>query len=379
MTLLRLIGRNLWRKPARTLLMMLSVAIAFLVHGLGQGFLGGSQGPDGAEAGRLVVQSRNGRGQPLPYADVARVAAMPEVAAVAGSTRIRGYVGTERTVAVASAVDPNAMVAVMGADLALTPALLAQLDGARDRVLVGRSLMEAQGWRAGQRIALTPFQIARTDGAPWSFEIAGVFEGARPEVDTHFMIARYDYVNAARARGRDSIDGLMVVPRPGFPPATLAARIDALFASSPAPTSTQSEKAFLDALIREIADFRLIVTLVTSASFAAILMIVANTMAFAVRERSFEIGVLKVLGFPARLIVGLVLCETLAIFATGGGIGLALAKAAAMLAGPELGLALPQPAMARAFLLLIVLALLAGLVPAGFALRMTTANALRFR
>ena len=78
MTLLRLIGRNLWRKPARTLLMMLSVAIAFLVHGLGQGFLAGSQGSGGAEAGRLVVQSRNGRGQPLPHADAARVAAMPD-------------------------------------------------------------------------------------------------------------------------------------------------------------------------------------------------------------------------------------------------------------------------------------------------------------
>ncbi len=95
-------------------------------------------------------------------------------------------------------------------------------------------------------------------------------------------------------------------------------------------------------MIRQIADFGLIVTLVTAAAFVTILMIVANTMAFAVRERTFEIGVLKVLGFSASHVVGLVLGETLFVFLTGGLAGLALAEAAALLAGADLGLALPR-------------------------------------
>ncbi len=69
-----------------------------------------------------------------------------------------------------------------------------------------------------------------------------MFEGTRPDTDTYFMIARYDYVNAARARDRDSVDGLLVLPRPGTAPAALAARIDAAFASSPVPTRTNRRR-----------------------------------------------------------------------------------------------------------------------------------------
>ena len=379
MSFIRLLRLNAWRKPLRTLLMMLSVAAAFLVYGLGQGFLAGAQGSGGADESRLVVQSRNGAGEPLPQAMVARIAAMPDVAAVAASARIRGSITTQTNVAVASAVDPEAMAGIMGEELGLTPDLLAALGGARDRVLVGRALMEAEGWRVGQRVALTPFQMKRADGAPWSFVIAGTFAGARADVDTYFMIARYDYVNAARAKGRDTVDGILVQPRQSVSPSELAARIDAAFLSSAAPTRTQSEKAFLEALIRQIADFGLIVTLVTTASFVTILMIVANTMAFAVRERRFEIGVLKVLGFSGRRVLTLVLGETLLVFLAGGLVGLGLAKLAEGLAPAELGLALTLPVFFRAVLVLLALALLTGLVPALLALRTSTANALRSR
>ncbi|MBB3998383.1 ABC transporter permease [Aureimonas pseudogalii] len=380
MSFFRLMRLNAWRRPLRTVLMMLCVAVAFLIHGLGAGFLAGSQGSGGADESRLVVASRSGRAQPLPLSHFARIAADPDVAFAAYSARIRGFVETERNVAVASAVDPASMAATMGDELGLTPDLLAGLAGARDRVLVGRALAETMGWSVGQRFAFTPFQTMRADGArTWSFEIAGIFDGARTDVDTHFMLARYDYVNAARARDRDTVDGIVVVPRPGMSPGVLAARIDAMFASSAAPTRTQSEKAFLEALIRQIADFGLIVTLVTSAAFVTILMIVVNTMVFAIRERTFEIGVLKVLGFSRRRVMALVLGETLFVFLVGGLAGLGLAKAGSLLLGAEFGLALPPVVLAKAVAILLALGLLAGLVPAIQAMRMPIANALKSR
>ncbi|MGO8657272.1 FtsX-like permease family protein, partial [Rhizobium ruizarguesonis] len=92
-------------------------------------------------------------------------------------------------------------------------------------------------------------------------------------------------------------------------------RIDALFANSAAPTRTQSEKQFLEAFLRQFADIGLIVSLVVGAAFVTILMIVVNTMLFAVRERSFEIGVMKVLGFSRGRIIALILGETQFVFA----------------------------------------------------------------
>ena len=56
-----------------------------------------------------------------------------------------------------------------------------------------------------------------------------------------------------------------------------------------------------------------------------ILLVTANTMSLAVRERRTEIAVLKTLGFRARQVMGLVLGEALLIGALGGAVGLCLA------------------------------------------------------
>jgi putative ABC transport system permease protein len=114
----------------------------------------------------------------------------------------------------------------------------------------------------------------------------------------------------------------VVRPRAGVSPGELAAGIDTLFANSVTPTRTQSEKQFLEAFLRQYADVGLIVNLVVGAAFVTLLIIV-NIMVFAVRERTFEIGVLKTLGFSRLRIMALILGETLFVCAVGGGIGLA--------------------------------------------------------
>ena len=153
----------------------------------------------------------------------------------------------------------------------------------------------------------------------------------------------------------------------------------ALFANSPTPTRTQSEKQFLEAFLRQYADVGLIVNLVVGAAFITLLMIVVNTMVFAVRERTFEIGVLKTLGFSRRAIVVLILGETLFIFAVGGGIGLALAKLATILAGPALGLVFSLPVLAKALAIIAALGLATGALPAFNAMRTPIIAAFRTR
>jgi putative ABC transport system permease protein len=379
MTFFQLMRRNAWRKPLRATLLMFSVGVAFLIYGLTASFLSGSQGAAGASDTLLGVFNRSGRAQPLPLAYLNRIAADSDVAAVAYMTRMRGFVDVEKNVVMTSAVDPRLIAAANGDELRLTPQLISALEEGRDRVLVGRALAEAQGWSVGQRIGVTS-HLTREDGSRnWSFEISGIFEGADASTDTYFMIARYDAVNAARARGKDTVDGFVVRPRSGVSSAVLAARIDALFANSAAPTRTQSEKQFLEAFLRQFADIGLIVSLVVGAAFVTILMIVVNTMLFAVRERSFEIGVMKVLGFSQGRIMTLVLGETLFIFAAGGAGGLFLAKLATLLIGAEFGLAFSLSVLLKSVAIIAGLGLLTGLLPALNAMRLPIVNAFRSR
>ncbi|MBY3268216.1 ABC transporter permease [Rhizobium laguerreae] len=379
MTFFQLMRRNTWRKPLRATLLMFSVGVAFLIYGLTASFLSGSQGAAGASDTLLGVFNRSGRAQPLPLAYLNRIAADSDVAAVAYMTRMRGFVDVEKNVVMTSAVDPRLIAAANGDELGLTPVLISALEEGRDWVLVGRALAEAQGWSVGQRIGVTS-HLTREDGSRnWSFEIAGIFEGADASTDTYFMITRYDAVNAARARGKDTVDGFVVRPRPGVSSGVLAARIDALFANSAAPTRTQSEKQFLEAFLRQFADIGLIVSLVVGAAFVTILMIVVNTMLFAVRERSFEIGVMKVLGFSRGRIIALILGETLFVFAVGGAGGLVLAELATLFAGPEFGLAFTSSVLAKSVAIIAALGLLTGLLPAVNAMRLPIINAFRSR
>lgn len=380
MTFFQLARRNTWRKPVRTVLLIFCVGVAFLIYGLTASFLGGAQGSAGASENLLGVVNKAGRAQPLPLAYMSKIAAVADVAAVAYMARMRGFVGAETNVVMTSAVDPQLIAAANGKQLGLTPELLSGLNQARDMVIVGRALAEAQGWSVGQRIGVTAFQMTKADGSrDWSFQIAGVFNGADASTDTYFMIARYDYINAARARDNNTVDAFIVLPRETASPGLLASRIDSLFANSAAPTKTQSEKQFLEAFIRQFADIGLIVNLVVGAAFATILMIVINTMVFAVRERTFEIGVLKTLGFSRSRIMGLVLGETIFIFVIGGLIGLALAKLATILAGPALGLAFTPLVFVKAVVIIVALGLLTGVLPAFNAMRMPIINAFRSR
>lgn len=380
MTFFDLARKNAWRKPLRTLLLMVSIAVAFLIYGLTASFLSGTQGAAGASDDLLGITSAAGRTQPLPMAALSRLAADPDIAAVGYIARLRGFVDVEKNVVAVSAADPDRLMAVNGKALGLTPAAIAAISAARDRVLVGRALAEAQGWTIGRRVAITAFDTPRQDGGrDWRFEIAGIFEGENAATDTYFMIARYDYVNAARARGQDSVDAFVVRPRAGVSPGKLAARIDALFANSATPTRTQSERQFLEAFLRQYADVRLIVNLVVGAAFVTLLMIVVNTMVFAVRERTFEIGVLKTLGFSRRRIIALILGETLFVFAIGGGIGLVLAKLATTLAGPALGLVFSASILAKALAIIAGLGLATGALPAFNAMRTPIIKAFRTR
>ncbi|ANP86199.1 ABC transporter permease [Rhizobium leguminosarum] len=379
MTFFELMRRNAWRKRLRAVLLMFSVGIAFLIYGLTASFVSGSQGAAGASDNLLGVLNKSGRGLPLPFAYLNRIAADGDVAAVAYTARMRGFVEVAKNVVVVSAVDPSAIASANGKEFGLTPELIAALEEGGDRVLVGSALAEAQSWSVGQRIGVSS-QVMKEDGSrDWSFVIAGIFEGADASTDTYFMLARYDTINATRARDKDTVDAFVVRPREGVSPGLLAARIDALFANSAAQTRTQSEKQFLEAFLRQFADVGLIVSLVVGAAFVTILMIVVNTMLFAVRERSFEIGVMKVLGFSSGRIMALILGETLFVFAAGGAGGLALAKLATLFAGPEFGLAFTSSVLLKSVAIIAALGLMTGLLPAFSAMRLHIVNALRTR
>jgi putative ABC transport system permease protein len=105
-------------------------------------------------------------------------------------------------------------------------------------------------------------------------------------------------------------------------------------------------------------------------------------MAQAIRERTNELAVLKTLGFSERLILMLVLLESVAIALVGGGIGLVLSYLFITYSGdPTHGLLpafyFPVPQLIVGFGLVLGLGLASGLLPAWQASRLRIVDALR--
>jgi putative ABC transport system permease protein len=161
----------------------------------------------------------------------------------------------------------------------------------------------------------------------------------------------------------------------------VAKAIDAMFANSTAETSTDTEKAFGKAFMTQFGNIALIVLLVVGAAFVTILMIVGNTMALTIRERTREIGVLKTLGFTGGRILRLVLGESVLLALLGGLPGLGLAALITAWLRPSVSNMLPGFTMggsivASGIMLMLALGIITGIIPALNAMRLKIAAAL---
>jgi putative ABC transport system permease protein len=157
--------------------------------------------------------------------------------------------------------------------------------------------------------------------------------------------------------------------------------IDAMFVNSVAETSTDTEKAFNKAFAAQFGNIALIVVLVVGAAFVTILMIVGNTMALTIRERTREIGVLKTLGFPGGRILRLVLGESVLLALLGGIPGLLLAwlittSLRQSVANMLPGLTVTGIIVAEGLGLMLALGFITGIIPALNAMQLKIAAAL---
>ena len=110
-------------------------------------------------------------------------------------------------------------------------------------------------------------------------------------------------------------------------------------------------------------------------------LVVGNTMAQAVRERTSELAVLKTLGFSDTAVLSLVLAESLFVALVGGGLGLFAAWLIVLGGDPTGGFlpafTLPNRDIVTGVALMVLVGIIAGILPAAGAMRLKITDALR--
>jgi putative ABC transport system permease protein len=379
-----LVWSGLWRRPVRTVLTVLSVVTAFFLFGVLQGINAGVNSVfDMMNVSRLRVMSRVNMSEPLPLAHLARIRAVP---GVASATPLNLLISTYQ--------QPTQVLPVIGVDIEKLLDIYSEMElpadqkaamlRTRNGAIVGGRLAERFGWKIGDRVPLTAIAPMNKDGTRnWVFDIVGLYEMEERGWATNIFV-NYDYVNEARADGKDRMFQVILRVADASRSGQVAQAIDEMFANSPNQTSTQNEKDFLQGVLAQIGDISFLVNAIVGAVLFALLFLTANTMMQSVRERIPELAVLKTLGFSDTTVLVLVLVESLLLSVFAALLGLLAARAIIPVAMSRMssdlgGVAMPGWVFAWGAAMAVVLAVVSGLPPAMRAGRLKIVDALAGR
>jgi len=383
---LPLVVANLRRRPLRLLFTLASIIIAFTLFGVLESLRTGfSRTINLAGSDVLMTLNRVSIIQPLPRAHVERVRAVPGVEEVAGWNWFGGVYKDGRTQIPVYPVDPEETLRIFP-EITMPAAQRSAWLMDRQGAMVGVAVASRYGWKVGDRVPIRSTIYTRTDGSDtWDVNIQAIYDVETAQganVDKASVFLHYDYFNESLRFGKDNAGWLVLRIDDSQRAPEIAASIDALFANSSNETKTSTSRAMAKQFADQVGSIGTILVAVVTAVFFTMLLVIANTMAQSVRERTREIGVLKTLGFSSAQIMGLVLLESLALTLVGGLAGLLLAYGAVEGLGEAIRQFIPVFEMTAgtvglALGLMLALGAIAALWPAGQAMQLKIVDALR--
>lgn len=380
MKYLPLVWAGVWRKPGRTILIFLQVAVAFTLFGVLQGLKTGVEHAiDAARADLLIVHGRLSFGLPLPIGMLATIRSVPGVEeAIPVDLALGTYQNPNQQVGVVAVRPDNGWLSAF--TYAIPPAYVKALRATRTGILVNVELVKKYGWKIGDRIPLTTTVAQQNGSSVWTFDMVGTFTDSDIGGGNSNVLVNYDYWNEARATGKDMVNHFNVRIADPRAAARMADAIDARFANSPNETRSESIREMAQESLQSIGDLEFLIRAVVAAVMAALLFATATIMTQSVRERTAEIAVLKTVGFTDGAVFALTLAESALVCVAAGGVGLAVASLAFPYASRFVqGLSMPLIIIIVGLISALAVALISAALPAALAARLEVATALTER
>ena len=378
-----LVWAGLWRKRARTVLTMLSIAVAFVLFGSLHGV---SAAIDGIIAQmsdtRLRIQSRVNLSEALPLAHLARIENVPGVTAAGFYNFLAAYYQEPANSLSAGAIDIERFDALFD-EIEIAPQYIEAMKRTRNGALIGEYLAAERGWKIGDQVPLKSAIWTRKDGTnDYPVEIVGTYRWGDGKIPSNELWMNYGYFDEARAFGNGTVTLYFARIADAQQAGAVAENIDALFANSTNETQTLNERDWIRSRINQFGNMQFFINAIIAAVVFTLLFLTGVTMMQSVRERIPELAVLKTYGYGNTAVVALIFAEALLLCGTAAAVGLLIAKFLSPLVYSAIdadGLPFPWSVFGAGLAVAAITALLITLPPARRAQRLSIVDALAAR
>jgi putative ABC transport system permease protein len=191
----------------------------------------------------------------------------------------------------------------------------------RRGALVGDALAKKLGWKVGDKVVLR----GTIYPGDWEFQISGIYTATRASVDRSTFWFHYDYMNESLPQRLKDQTG-WIVSRIGDAgqSGSISRAIDKHFEERDLQTLTMSEQALQASFLGMFSAVLKAIDVVSIVIMLIMGLILGNTIAMGVRERTNEYGVLRAIGFLPKHLVTFIVGEALVIGLIGGVLGVLL-------------------------------------------------------
>jgi putative ABC transport system permease protein len=379
----RFVWKNATRNKRRAILTLISISIAIVTICVLQTIVVAfTSGANSTDASRLIVRNRVSLVFPMPLAYRQRIAALPGVQSVSVANWFGGNYQDKKNFFAKFAIDAETYLPIYP-ERAVPKDQLAAFMADQKGCIIGKGLAAKYGFKIGDTIPVMGDIYPAPGGDAWEFDVRAIYEATKPRIDEQTMYFHWKYLDESMPPRRQGQVGIYIVQltdpsRAG----SVAKAIDAEFENSPDQTLTETEESFQMDFVKMWGNVALLVRVIGAAVVFALLLVAANTMAMAARERTTEIAILKTLGFRGGLLGSLVLAESLLLTVVGWAAGAGLAWLVCRGVAGAFATLLPTFRLTGETVLLalgvaVFTGAVSGLFPAGHAMRTRIVDAMR--
>ncbi|MGE0547407.1 MAG: ABC transporter permease [Kofleriaceae bacterium] len=315
--------RNLFRRRGRTIMTLAAVAVVVLIFSMIRTVVvSWNAAAEEAAKDRLATRHKISITMQLPKRYIDEVRSVPGVAAATWANWFAAKDPKERTPFFAAfGADGDSWFDVMD-EMKVEPATLAEWKTTPNGAILGDVLARKLEVKPGDKLVLTS-DIYPGD---WEFKVVGLYTPSRKTMDRNSMVFHWNYLNndPRAAYNKDQIGWVMSRISDANKSAEISRAIDKKFDERDDQTVTMSERAFQ---LSWLGAFSALLTVFDGVSLVIMLimtLILANTIAMSVRERTHEYGVLRAIGFAPGQIVTFILLESVFVALLGAVIGVGL-------------------------------------------------------